>query len=69
MSAERILMKPAEAAAALGIGRNRIYELIAQGRIPVVRVGQRDMIAADALREWAKAQSSAVTTRGKGARR
>lgn len=62
---ERILMKPAEAAAALGVGRNRIYELIAEGRIPVVRVGQRDMIAADALRQWAAEESSTAPTRTK----
>ena len=35
---ERLLLRPAEASEAVGIGRSKIYELLARGEIPSVRV-------------------------------
>ena len=35
---EPLTVSPAEAAALLGCGKNRIYELIRAGRLPVVRL-------------------------------
>ena len=52
---ERLLLRPGEAADALGIGRSKIYELIAAGVIPSVRVGGKSIrVPVDALREWMK---------------
>lgn len=53
---ERILLRPAEAAEMLGIGRSTVYELIAVGDLPVVRIGQSVRISAEVLREWAQAR-------------
>jgi len=36
---ERLLLKPEEAAEVLGIGRSKLYELLAAGEIESVRIG------------------------------
>jgi excisionase family DNA binding protein len=38
------VLRPAEAAKALRLGRNTVYELVRQGRLPAVRVGRRLLI-------------------------
>lgn len=53
-SPEPILLRMAEAAALLGIGRSTVYELAATGDIPVVRIGRAVRIPAHALRAWAE---------------
>lgn len=35
---ERLLLRPAEAAELLGVSRSKMYELVAAGRIPSVRL-------------------------------
>lgn len=50
---ERVLLRPEEAAAALGIGRSRMYELLRSREIPSVAVGRSRRVPADALRRWA----------------
>ena len=49
---EKLLLTPREAAVTLGIGRTHIYDLIARGVIPSVRIGRSVRVPADALREW-----------------
>lgn len=49
---ERLLLKPAEAADAMGIGRSKVYELIASGTIPSVKVGGSTRVPLAQLREW-----------------
>ena len=41
---ERLLVKPEEAAAMLGIGRTRMYELLARQEIPSRRIGRSRLI-------------------------
>ena len=53
---ERLLLRPAEAAEMLGVGRSKLYELIADGTLPTVRVGQRMRIPVGALRRWVERQ-------------
>jgi len=36
----------------LGVGRSKLYELIAEGDIPTVRVGSRVRIPVEDLRAW-----------------
>jgi excisionase family DNA binding protein len=36
---EKLLLKPEEAAAVLGIGRSKMYELLAAGLVESVRIG------------------------------
>ncbi len=52
MSVERMLLRPAEAAELLGIGRSKMYELIAADVIPALRIGGSIRVPVDRLREW-----------------
>lgn len=56
MPIERLLYRPAEAADAIGVSRSRIYELIASGEVPSVRVGRTLRVPVDALRRWVEQQ-------------
>ncbi len=49
---DKLLLKPAEAAEALGVGRSKIYALLAAGELPVVRVGHSVRVPHEALRRW-----------------
>ncbi len=56
---DRLLLRPMEAASMLAVGRTRIYEMIAEGSIPSVRIGQRSIrVPIAALREWLENQES-----------
>jgi excisionase family DNA binding protein len=48
----RLLLRPSEAAEALGISRSRAYELIASGGLPSVRVGGSVRVPVAALERW-----------------
>lgn len=48
----RLLLTVEEAGAALGVGRSLMYELIATGEIPTVRVGRLRRIRPQELREY-----------------
>ena len=54
---EKLMLKPREAAEAVGIGRTLLYRLVKAGRIPSCRVGKSIRIPVAALRAWAEAQS------------
>jgi excisionase family DNA binding protein len=61
----RLLLRPAEAADAIGVSRARAYELIAAGKIPSIRIGTSIRVPVAALRGWIDAQlaeRAAVTT-------
>ena len=49
---EKLLLKPAEVTEILGICRSRIYEMLATGELPSVRIGRSLRIPVDALKEW-----------------
>ena len=51
---EKLLFRPSEAAEVLGISRSKLYELLAEGAVPSVRVGNCIRLPADALRRWVK---------------
>ncbi len=59
----RLLLRIPEVMSALGLGRTKVYELIATGELPVVRVGRAVRISSTALEKWVEArqqQDSAV---------
>jgi excisionase family DNA binding protein len=58
--AERLLLRPAEAADALGVSRSKAYELIAHGEIPSVKMGGCVRVPVDALRAWIERQLVSV---------
>lgn len=47
-----LLYTTREAAQCLGIGRTKLFELLAQGRIPAVRLGSKVLISVDALKNF-----------------
>jgi len=49
---DRLLLRPEEAARVLGIGRSKLFELLAAGELPVVRIGRSTRIPAPALQRW-----------------
>jgi excisionase family DNA binding protein len=49
---DKLLLRPVEAAEAIGIGRSKVYELIARGELPSVRIGASVRVPVDALRAW-----------------
>ena len=51
-SLARLLLRPAEAAKALGISRSKCYELIASGELPSLRVGAAVRVPFAELEQW-----------------
>lgn len=49
---QRLLARPEEAAAMLGVGRSTIYEMLRLGELPVVHIGRSARIPIQALRRW-----------------
>lgn len=50
--AEALTYTVAEAAAAVGIDRTYMYDLISRGDIPSLQIGRRRLIAKVALEQW-----------------
>ncbi len=54
---DRLLLRPDEAAELLGVGRSKIYALLASGEVPSVRVGHSVRVPLQALRQWVVSRS------------
>ena len=52
---QQLLLKPEDAARALGLGRSKIFELMSQGRLKSVSVGRSRRIPEAALHEFVEA--------------
>ena len=53
---QRLLLRIPEVAETLGIGRTKIYELIATGELPTIRVGRAVRISVSTLQKWVEAR-------------
>ena len=49
---DKLLLTPEEAAEVLGIGRSKVYELLAARQLASVKIGTCRRIPADALRAY-----------------
>lgn len=49
-----MLLRAEEAARMLGLGRSKVFQMLAAGELPVVRIGRCVRIPRDELREWIK---------------
>ena len=49
---QRLLLRIPEVAETLGIGRTKIYEMIATGELPTVRIGRAVRISVTTLQKW-----------------
>jgi excisionase family DNA binding protein len=56
---DRLLLRPVEAAEAIGIGRSKVYELLASGELPSLRIGGSVRVPVDALKAWIARQLEA----------
>ena len=54
-----LLLSVNEAARVLQIGRSKLYELLAAGELPVVRIGRSVRIPTAALEQWVQRRTSA----------
>lgn len=50
----RLLHPIPDAAEVLGIGRSKLYELIAEGKIRTVKIGRRTLVAQDELERYVR---------------
>jgi excisionase family DNA binding protein len=53
-----LLLRAAEVAAVLGVGRSTVYELIVRGELPAVRIGRLVRVPAPALERWIDRRTS-----------
>lgn len=59
--AEKLLLRPDEAADALSLGRSKLYEMLQTGELRSVRAGRARRVPVEALREWISAQTDEPT--------
>lgn len=57
MSRDQELMRVADLAPLLGVTSSRLYQLLAQGRLPYVRVGRSIRIPREAWNRWLEEQA------------
>ena len=50
---ERLLYPIPDAAKALGLGRSKIYELLADGQLESISIGRRRLVKAESIRALA----------------
>jgi excisionase family DNA binding protein len=50
--AQPILLSNPDVAASLGLGRSKVYELIAKEGLPVIRFGRSVRVSAASLQKW-----------------
>jgi excisionase family DNA binding protein len=55
----KVLLRIAEAAHRLSLGRSTVYEMVAAGQLPVVRWGRAARIPASAIADWVQRQLAA----------
>ncbi len=55
---EKLLLRPTEAADAIGVGRSKVYELLASGELPSIRIGGSIRVPLDKLRDWIDRKAS-----------
>ena len=53
---DKLLLKPEEAFALIGLGRSTGYSLLARGVLPSIRVGGSVRVPVEELRQWVARQ-------------
>ena len=65
---EKLLLTVAEAQETLSLGRTKVYELLAAGRVPCVRLGRSIRIPMAALKQWIEDQQNGNSVDSSSAR-
>ena len=53
---DRVLLKADEAAEVLSLGRSKVYQMIAAGELPSIRIGRAVRVPTVALHNWVQAR-------------
>lgn len=69
MAEEKELLKPSDVAARLGLTTGRVYQLIASGALPAMRLGGALRIPKAAWEAWLEQQRRQAIAAAKAARR
>lgn len=56
--ADRLVLSVTEAAELLGVGRNHLYDMVADGQIPHIRLGRLIKIPRSSLESWLLEQAA-----------
>jgi excisionase family DNA binding protein len=62
---DKLLVRPAEAAEILGVGRSTLYALVKAGVLPAVRLGRSTRLPVEQLRAWVAAQCDHAHAQGR----
>ncbi len=52
-----LLLRAEEVARRLSLGRSKVFQMLAQGELPAVRIGRSVRVPEQALREWLERQT------------
>ena len=63
MGLEPLLLKATEAGKLLGLGRSKVFAMVAAGELPSVRIGRSVRIPREALERWVRGQTTEVVDR------
>lgn len=55
-----LLVPVNDGAKIIGLGRSKFYELVSEGRIPLVKLGRRSLVSVAALKEFAASLTKAA---------
>lgn len=55
---DSMLLRADEVAELLGLGRTKVFELIAAGELPLIRIGRSVRVPRWALEEWVRERAS-----------
>jgi excisionase family DNA binding protein len=59
---EPLLLRANEAAIVLGIGRTKVFEMLASGELPAIRIGRCVRVPKDRLERWIDEQANTQTS-------
>ena len=63
MGLEPLLLRATEAGKLLGLGRSKVFAMVAAGELPVIRIGRSVRIPRQALERWIRDQTIEVGQR------
>ena len=63
MGLEPLLLRAPEVARLLGLGRSKVFAMVAAGELPVIRIGRSVRIPRQALERWIRDETTEVGQR------
>jgi excisionase family DNA binding protein len=55
---DKLLCSIPDAARSLGVGRSKLYDLIAEGRLETIAIGRRRLVKTDSLQAFARGEAA-----------